>query len=650
VRRALAVVCLVVQGTGALAWAAEGDPVEPPADPVLVGAGGIASCDTVGDEATAALIDDVIEEHPDARVFTAGDNAYETGTATQFAECYDKTWGKFKDRTHPASGNHDHATSGAAPYYSYFGAAAGEKGKGWYSYDLGAWHIVSLNSNCKHSSKCAPDSEQVRWLKADLAASNARCTAAVIHHPRFSSDKTDGSMPHVDPLWDVLYAAGADLVISGHARVYERFAPQTPDGVADPEYGMPLFNVGTGGRGYSGFDAPVPNSVVREGTSFGVLKLTLHAGSFDYEFLPVPGETFADAGTGACHDKPEGSVEEPTPPAPTSWTADADAIVAQKSPDTNYGSKSTLVTDSDPASSAYVRFTVPEVDGTVNRARLRLWATDGSANGPAAYPTSTTWSESSINWNNRPARSGGVLDDLGSVAKGMYAELDVSDVVTGAGTYSFELSPTSKDGTTFASSEASAVAQRPQLILDVASSDPEPTPEPEPVPEPEPEPQPLVHIGADADATVAQKSPDTNYGSKPTTLTDNDPVNRTFLRFVVSDVGGTVRGARLRLWVADGSGNGPSLYPSGTEWSESGITWNNRPARSGGVVGDLGSVASRTFVEIDVSAVVTGAGRYSFELASTSKDGTDFASREAPTSAQRPELILDVAPPTEVAG
>jgi 3',5'-cyclic AMP phosphodiesterase CpdA len=302
-RRALAVACLVLQGlAGALAWAVDGAPA-PVEDPVLVGAGGIASCDTAGDEKTAALLEGL----PGAAMFTAGDNAYERGTAAQFADCYGKTWGRFKARTHPAPGNHDYATAGGGPYYDYFGAAAGTKGQGWYSYNLGAWHIVVLNSNCGGNTRCAAGSAQEQWLKADLAASTARCTAAVIHHPRFSSDNIEGSQPQVAPLWHDLYAAGADLVISGHARVYERFAPQTPAGTADPDSGLTLINVGTGGRGHAGFKAPVANSLVRDATSWGVLKLTLHADSYDFAFLPVAGATFTDAGSGACHGPPPAS-------------------------------------------------------------------------------------------------------------------------------------------------------------------------------------------------------------------------------------------------------------------------------------------------------------------------------------------------------
>ncbi len=467
--------CLVLQmATGTLAWAAEGDPPAPAADPVLVGAGGIASCDTAGDEATAALIEDM----PDATVFTAGDNAYQDGSAKQFANCYDKTWGRFKDRTHPAPGNHDYKTSSGGPYYDYFDDAAGTKGQGWYSYDLGAWHVVVLNSNCSRNGRCAKGSAQEQWLKADLAASTARCTAAVIHHPRFSSDNIDGNRPEVGPLWDDLYAAGADLVISGHARVYERFAPQKPSGKADPDFGMPLFNVGTGGRGHASFKTPVANSLVRDNKSWGVLKLTLHADSYDFAFVPVAGAKFTDTGSRACHGAPSADPGDGDPPSDTalSFAPLADASVIKGSPGTNYGSSSTLLTDASPVNGAFLRFTVSGVAGTVTRARLRLWVTNGSGNGPSVYPTTLglgstndpSWPESTVTWSNRPTRTGPALDNLGSVGASRFVELDVTGAVTGDGDYGFELGDGSTDGTDFSSGEASTTSRRPQLIVDVA--------------------------------------------------------------------------------------------------------------------------------------------------------------------------------------
>jgi hypothetical protein len=240
--------------------------------------------------------------------------------------------------------------------------------------------------------------------------------------------------------------------------------------VADASFGMPLINVGTGGRGHASFISnPVANSAVRDKTSWGVLKLTLHPDSFDYAFLPAANGAFTDVGTGACHDKPEGGPVEPPPGGPAlTFGADADTYVAKKAPNTNYGSKATLLTDVEPMNGAYLKFTVSGVEGTVTGARLRLWVANGTANGPTLYPTDASWSEPAVTWNNRPVRTGAAVDDLGSVKAGQFVELDVSGVVAGNGTFSFELAPASKDGADFASGEATNADRRPQLLLAVA--------------------------------------------------------------------------------------------------------------------------------------------------------------------------------------
>ena len=165
-------------------------------------------------------------------MFTAGDNAYENGSPDQFRDCYDPTWGAFKDRTRPAAGNHDWETKDLAGYLGYFGEAAAPQGVSWYSYDLGTWHVVVLDSDCAAVGGCEATSPQGRWLAADLAASDATCTLAIWHHPRFSSG-FHGNIAEVAPFWEALYAAGADVVINGHDHDYERFAPQTPDATID---------------------------------------------------------------------------------------------------------------------------------------------------------------------------------------------------------------------------------------------------------------------------------------------------------------------------------------------------------------------------------------------------------------------------------
>jgi hypothetical protein len=270
---------------------AEVDPRSIVTPPVLVGAGDIASCSWGEDAATAKLLDSI-----PGIVFTAGDDVYPNGTAAEFTGCYEPTWGRHKTRTRPAPGNHDYRTADGAPYYAYFGALAGDSGRGYYSYDLGAWHILSLNSNI--SMKAGSPQEQ--WLRASLARHPAKCTLAYWHHPRFSSGG-HGSSTASQPLWQALYDANADVVISGHDHLYERFAPQTPAGTRDAARGIREFVVGTGGAGLYQVETIRANSEVRNANTHGVIKLTLRPDSYDWEFVPVAGKTFRDSGSGRCH-------------------------------------------------------------------------------------------------------------------------------------------------------------------------------------------------------------------------------------------------------------------------------------------------------------------------------------------------------------
>jgi hypothetical protein len=263
-------------------------------DPVLVGAGDIAGCSTAEDEATAKLLDGI-----QGTVFTLGDNAYEKGTSAEFANCYGPTWGRHKARTMPSVGNHEYYTPDASGYFGYFGSAVGDPSKGYYSYDRGAWHVVVLNGNCSKVT-CAAGSPQETWLRADLAAHPSPCTLAYWHAPLYSSGE-HGNGTYVRPFWKALYQADADVVLNGHDHDYERFAPQDPFGVADPARGIREFVVGTGGRSHYPFVTVQPNSEVRSTGTSGVLKLTLHQTSYDWEFVPVAGKTFTDSGTSGCH-------------------------------------------------------------------------------------------------------------------------------------------------------------------------------------------------------------------------------------------------------------------------------------------------------------------------------------------------------------
>ena len=263
---------------------------------ILVGAGDIADCkDLSGAEATAKLLDKI-----PGTVMAVGDLAYPDGSKENFT-CYDKTWGRAKSRTRPAPGNHEFHSSGATPYFDYFGAAAGDPKTGYYSYELGAWHIIVLNSECKDVGGCQAGSPQEKWLRADLAAHPVACTLAYWHKPLFSSGGAHGNDLTVKPLWQALYEANADVVVNGHDHDYERFAPQNSDGATDPARGIREFVVGTGGKNHRPFGSTKPNSEVRDATAFGVLKLTLKPQSYDWEFIPEAGKSFADSGTSNCH-------------------------------------------------------------------------------------------------------------------------------------------------------------------------------------------------------------------------------------------------------------------------------------------------------------------------------------------------------------
>jgi hypothetical protein len=273
-------------------------PPRPPSGKVIVAAGDIADCSSDGDEATARLVEGI-----EGTVLTLGDNAYPDGTAQDFSECYDPSWGQFKARTRPAPGNHEYETPGASAYFDYFGKAAGDPDKGYYSYELGSWHIVVLNSNCGVGEiRCAPGSLQGLWLKEDLAANDEqKCTLAYFHHPLFTSGSYRPGIERVESLWEILYAAGVDVVLNGHDHNYQRFAPQDPEGRADPEEGIRQFVVGTGGRSQYQISRPIDNTEVYNDDTFGVLKLTRHPKRYEWEFVPVEGETFSDSGSARCH-------------------------------------------------------------------------------------------------------------------------------------------------------------------------------------------------------------------------------------------------------------------------------------------------------------------------------------------------------------
>jgi hypothetical protein len=426
-------------------------------DPVLVGAGDIAECDGGADEATAALLDNI-----PGTVFTTGDNAYPNGSDADFMNCYDPSWGRHKERTYPAPGNHDYSTEGAAGYFNYFGAAAGEPGKGYYSYDLGSWHIIVLNSEIRVGA----GSEQEQWLRADLAAHPVNCTLAYWHQPRFSSGDVHGSSVRMQPLWQALYDYGADVVLAGHEHNYERFAPQDPQGAADPVRGIRQFVVGTGGFSHYPITNPITNSEVYNTDTYGVLKLVLHRDNYSWEFIPEEGEIFTDSGTAPCVTNQSTAASDIL-----IFTPVDDATIKSNSPDLNFGLAGQLQADNAPYDNFLMKF---DVSGINNRpvlsAKLRLYNVNQSdSGGDFYYIADNTWSENTVTWNTAPIAGSNPIASLGPVAKYIWYEIDLTSLVVQDGIYSFRVSSASNDGADYASAEGEA-GLAPQLIVSVGGS------------------------------------------------------------------------------------------------------------------------------------------------------------------------------------
>lgn len=315
-------------------------PLASQADPVVAAAGDIA-CDPAKASFNGGLgtssschqmkVSDLLVNAGLTAVLPLGDNQYYCGGYEAFLKSYDPSWGRVKGITFPAVGNHEYITAsaadrtgcdatnaGAAGHFKYFGSAAGDPDKGYYSYDVGTWHMIVLNSSCSKAGGCSATSPQGKWLRADLAAHDNFCTMAYWHQPLFSSGGRASST--YKTFWDALYAADADLVLAGHDHTYERFAPQTPDGKKDLTRGIREFVVGTGGANHTSIVSVWPNSEVRNTDTYGVLKLTLRPTGYDWKFVPIAGKTFTDSGSTDCH----GQTGDTTPPsAPTNLVANA---------------------------------------------------------------------------------------------------------------------------------------------------------------------------------------------------------------------------------------------------------------------------------------------------------------------------------------
>jgi hypothetical protein len=341
-RRAVGLAVAVATGVASLVAIPAGAPGAAAAgDPVIAAAGDIA-CDPLDTSYDAGLGNggacmqqataNLLVGHGYSAVLSLGDNQYYCGSLAAYRQAYADSWGKLKSITHPVPGNHEYLTSGGgiegatgcdqsnfdgAGYFGYFGSAAGQPGQGYYSFDIGAWHLIALNSSCATAGGCGATSPQGRWLVADLAAHPNQCTLAYWHIPLFSSGGR--ASPNTQFFWDALYAAHADLVLNGHDHIYERFAPQTPAAAPDPVNGITQITVGTGGANHTAIASIAANSVVRNTDSFGILALTLHGSSYSWKFQRATG-SFTDSGSASCHTAPAAPTATPRPtrtPRPT---------------------------------------------------------------------------------------------------------------------------------------------------------------------------------------------------------------------------------------------------------------------------------------------------------------------------------------------
>ena len=471
-------------------------------DPVI-GAAGDVACDPnsssfnggngTTNNCRQKAVSDVMLNSNLTAVLVLGDVQYEDGTLTKYQQSYDPSWGRMKNITRPAVGNHEYLTSGAAGYFSYFGAAAGDRTKGYYSYNIGAWHIIALNSNCSQVGGCGSGSPQETWLRADLAANPTMGTLVYFHHPRFSSGQ-HGNNTAYDMFWRDLYAAGVEIVLNGHDHIYERFAPQSPSAGADPR-GIQQFTVGTGGKNHTTIVAIQPNSVVRNTDTYGFLKLSLHATSYDWQFVPEPGKTFTDTGTRNCFTtsstsptsvpvvsktptlNPTGAAPTPTAvgtnqPAPTptipsttdslTFAPVADAYITAAIPNTNYGGSQMIRFDADPVVRGYLTFNVQGLNAPVARAQLKIYANSSTSVGCKVFAIPNVgWGERTITYNNAPPL-GNQIGSIGAFRSSSWITIDVTPLVTGNGTFSLAITGLNATAVSLASRESGFV---PQLII-----------------------------------------------------------------------------------------------------------------------------------------------------------------------------------------
>jgi chitodextrinase len=637
-------------------------------DPVIAAAGDIA-CDPTNSSFNAGngtsnscrqkYTSDLLVNANLAAVLPLGDNQYYCGGYQAFLQSYDLSWGRVKGITHPVVGNHEYLTSGgtgcttanagAAGHFNYFGAAAGQPGKGYYSYDIGAWHLIALNSNCGDAGGCGSSSPQGQWLEADLAVHSNLCTLAYWHIPLFSSGGRASS--NTQSFWQALYNHNADLILAGHDHIYERFAPQTPGGTLDTVRGIREFIVGSGGANHTSLATIFANSEVRNVDTYGVLKLTLHPTSYDWQFVPEAGQTFADSGTTQCHGQtsditppstPTNLVANPVGPAQVSltWTGSTDNV--------GVIGYQVFRDNVQIATASTASFSDSGVQPQTTHS-YKVVAFDAGGNFSAASNIASVTTPADTAAPSAPTNLTAATNGLGQVSLSWSAS---TDNVSVAGYHIFRnsvqiataSSPSYLDATAAANTtynyyvlafDPTGNTSGSSNILTITT----------------PPPPTTLIFAPSADTYVQSDLPTTNFGSAVQIVVDNSPVRNVLLKFVVSGVGTRqLVSAKLRLYCEDASGVGGVFYRvADNTWNEGTVNWNNAPTADTVSFTTLGGVAAGNWYEVDVSSLVTGDGTFSLKMVSTSSDGAYYTSKEG-TAGFAPQLILTANSPTSTPG
>jgi chitodextrinase len=583
-------------------------------------------------------------------VLTLGDTQYYCGGLSAFLQSYDPTWGRVKQMTHPAVGNHEYLTSGgtgcdasnagAAGYFNYFGAAAGQPGQGYYSFDIGTWHLIALNSNCGDAGGCSATSPQGLWLANDLKTHTNFCTLAFWHIPLFSSG---GRANHNSlAFWQLLYDNNADLILSAHDHTYERFAPQTPSGTLDTTRGIREFIVGTGGANHTSFVSVAANSEVRNQDTFGVLELTLHPTSYDWNFVPEAGQGFTDSGSTACH----GATSDTTPPtapanltataaSPTqvnlSWGASTDDVGVAGYKVYRDGvflasASTTSYSDTTVAGGSTHSYTVYAYDaaGNISPASNTATVTTPTDTQPPTTPTGLTGtavsgSQVNLTWN--PA-----TDNVGVAGYTVYR--NGTPIATTSGASATSYSDTS-------------VAAATTYSYTVDAFDGTGNHSPQSAPVVVTTPSGTTHtltLTPVADDYIDSSNTTAMHGTSTQLRIDGSPLVYSYLRFDLSSVPGTITGLSLKVFATSSSTAGYAVHGvADNTWSESSLDWANAPPIGSATAGTSGAFSSNTWTSADVSSLSNGNGLLSMAMVGINSTAVAFSSREG---ASPPQLVV----------